>query len=1307
MSIKELHFTLSLQNINRTLFNIKNVRVWGSWNCNRSNIAQIIPVRFKENGDAEHDESSITFIIPFPNRKFHSIDSIYIKTGIELEKYLVSHGRARFEMINFKKSSSCDGTFVDYLAPKNQFYSYGELTLTLKESPDQLHFDKEIMLNFEEMQLFCKQLIQQRRKYWAQFRNRSDEIKRVIFDVYMTDMGILMPAEIYPTIKQIPPSTFTLKKMINVALRVYGISEETCIKSCNVIGMNPTYTCEQLLTYNALALFLCMHGLGMNYHRDVDINPSTRVLIGNESLLEGDVYHADDCDAINRTILEITNPLIDYNEPNPDKLLLAIKNLLKHYMPMMISTSAEKAFLDSRKHAEKSSDFNGHITCLLIPLKHVFKRHPVNLPEFKQLSKILSTIERYEARDHLQVLFVECTGPEEPIFRTKITLLGKQVGEQCIMEIKNFAEIMVDNPIFESLTVPVLQYSSYRNRDESPNNFIRFISVGIWSRFVEPIEDIKNVEMRPFVEKKENNEIFYVHGCTMNELIDEQVFWIPSPALDEVALKNLSDWIPHIPRVPPFEMTSCPKKIPSLKRKGSFEICDSYLLPVMIKFEDFDDEEIIKVDDFLYNHKDIEAYQWNLAEMGVESILFLTCKVKNKEKALANIQQKVEKLIYDKKNKVMIISGKYSKIHGVDYFTIHMKNNNIMYAVSFHVSSEKELQMLVTFFANFADIFNASIIFKEGMTISFKSKKLGTITVHVENIDDIRLLEYKNSNEPIVFGTHMMENLFKKNIPHITSPIDAELNPQDDQAQYQFNAMNNTHAYSLQMKNNENDIIPSLKHAQQNIQQLSISRINNITYPNSKYQDEMEKILLTIQNQQIHFYYFSSISEFISFLPPHFDIVISYVEYEATVNIYFYYFHLKDNIVKLGIQFKDDLNDKEKESMKKVHEISVQNETLLLNKVPLLRFKVNFQIIINQINENYLINGNFTLLNLQWSCDDFNHHHAKDRLIFFQSSNPQIINHYFEQLKAYSYTAALKKGGFIFLTSHNKNNSYHYMAVPDDLPITVGRQVEIYIHNNLIFIGDIDNNNSTSNPIPSDVYFISSNFALKNDEFYQLVRMNLADHHSIELQQEEVLVHFVPINALLLYSYCEQYFFIYFPFFKAMHVLFYHEKSATFMIHAVDLIFDQNFILSRDEKNNVLISSELLKKTMGNCCTMLNSEKYAEYIEKAQFDNVQLAYFIHRILHFISEKVEKRRNSNNVVLDSSDICINFFKIFFKVQHGQFKKTEDLQAWWDDSHISIREKLLYLMYLILHSSLDDFSFIPFCSRTISIELRNIS
>ena len=41
----------------------------------------------------------------------------------------------------------------------------------------------------------------------------------------------------------------------------------------------------------------------------------------------------------------------------------------------------------------------------------------------------------------------------------------------------------------------------------------------------------------------------------------------------------------------------------------------------------------------------------------------------------------------------------------------------------------------------------------------------------------------------------------------------------------------------------------------QNIQQLSISRINNITYPNSKYQDEMEKILLTIQNQQIHFYW--------------------------------------------------------------------------------------------------------------------------------------------------------------------------------------------------------------------------------------------------------------------------------------------------------------------------------------------------------------------------------------------------------------------------------------------------------------------
>jgi hypothetical protein len=264
--------------------------------------------------------------------------------------------------------------------------------------------------------------------------------------------------------------------------------------------------------YNIIGICLCFHGWGMKYHRDVDIDPAERKLVGNENLQEGDFNGADDCDGLNRTTLTFASSIIEYHDDHSDPLLSAVKSLLKHYCPMMLAASAKAPFLKQQKMAhdleETSSNdkYNGHITVALIPVRQVFKKHPANVPQFRNIENILRVINGYENRPHLEVMFLECTGPQEPLFKPKIQLLGMEHGEQCMHNIRDIADILTDNQLFEKMIIPTVQLNNTLN-GESPNNFLRYFAVGIWSRFTEPIEDISNVEMRPFVLKRENDEM--------------------------------------------------------------------------------------------------------------------------------------------------------------------------------------------------------------------------------------------------------------------------------------------------------------------------------------------------------------------------------------------------------------------------------------------------------------------------------------------------------------------------------------------------------------------------------------------------------------------------------------------------------------------------------------------------------------------------------------------------------------------------------------------------------------------------------
>lgn len=1311
--MKKLKFTLNISDVDRSLFDLKELFVWGSWNCNRSNIARKIPVEFTSSSST----STIEFTIPFPNRKFHSIDAVYINSVILLEHVPIPHGVARFDMKNFKEKNMFEKGFVDFLAPKNEFYEYGKVQLNLRTKKEKLIFDNDAsIISYDEMKKFCLALIQQRRKYWKQFQDVSSEVDRVIWDTYMSKMGILMIPDIYPTIKQLPMTVETLRTLANYAMRVYGISEETFISCCNSIGIRETLTCEELLTYNAISLMICFHGLGMKYHRDVDINPRTGSLVGNESLQEGDSTGYDDCDGSNRTPSEIINSIMESSDITTDNVLLSLKHLLKHYCPLMISASAEKEFLDA-KHAayptkKEKNDFNGHITAILVPAKNIFKQHPSNLPQHKDLKSILDVISKFERRPYLQTFFVECTGPEEPIFATKITLLGQQRGTQCLAEIKSLAKVMVDNPLFEKLTVPVLQFNYNLDDSELPNNFLRMISVGIWSRFVEPINDIKNVEMRPFVKRKEKDEIVYLHGCTMKDLIQNEVYWVPSPPLDEEALKNFADWIPHIPRVSPFTLTPCPKKIPSLKRKGAFSTCDSYLIPIMIKCEDFNNAELAEIDSYMFQKQNVEAYQWNLVEMGDESLLFLTFKMENKEKELDNIQQKIQTLMYDDKNRVLLVSGKHSVVKNRDIFTIHIRKATETYAIAFFMNDPEELKEMTKFFANFIDAFSASIIFKEGLSISVSSKKFGNFSIHVDDISDIHILKYEKEINPTLFGSHLMNRIFKEKSSHLsTEHILPEID--NDSQVHQFSTMNDSHAYRLKLKNKVDEVAPSLKNVAKHIDTLSISKLRNITevhaskllLPNyGKNYNELDRFLQFIQNQEQYIHYFSTTEELLSFLPDNFSVSIISSNYDSIVNVIYFYFNFKENMIKFGICEKLGFTKEELEMLKKVKKISKGNNTLELDGVPFLKFKVSYQVLINSINVDQLLKGDFTSFQTQWDCDDFNHHNTKDSLKFMHAANPAIIAEYFLSKNVYSFKLILNKSDYAFFGNFD-GSVFQYLSF-SSLNIDFGdeKEYEIMIHDNVLYLGKVGSNESSSMNIPSDVYFVESNFELDENDLYQLVRNNFVEEHSVELQKEQVLVHFVPISNIYMYSYSSNYFFLYSPILRMIYILFYHYPSSQFMIHAVNLYLDKNFIVNRDLQNNVVFDVELLMKVMDDHSTMLNiSSFYSSQIFKDDFTEEQISYLTHYILHFVSERLKLEKPNRPEPLDFD---INFFKVFFKVSNVYFGNAATLQSWWNDDHISLREKILYLLFMILNAPLSSFSFLPFSAEPLPIELRNV-
>jgi hypothetical protein len=398
--------------------------------------------------------------------------------------------------------------------------------------------------------------------------------------------------------------------------------------------------------------------------------------------------------------------------------------------------------------------------------------------------------------------------------------------------------------------------------------------------------------------------------------------------------------------------------------------------------------------------------------------------------------------------------------------------------------------------------------------------------------------------------------------------------------------------------------------------------------------------------------------------------------------------------------------------------IEVKNGAhLFVGNTEMNEVKNSFQLIINNSALECLSSRSFGDSYVEWPCQDWRHHHAKDFIRIFESNRPAVTSEYFSTTGAAIFTCIFKFKAFIFLKRHSKRDGelHYFMIFPytSSESVSIGDRYEIYIHNNMIYFGNEEQQKVVVTPIPSNFIFLQSNINIEPPSLYEFVKNMLIEQHCLEMLKDEVIVHFKRLNELYYYSYNEQYFLLYCPLLKQIEIIYYHEASDQFMVHAVDLIYDRNFILQHDKNDigNVLISMNEFNRVVSDHSYMKHHliRHYSNrYLKERRLTVNQLAYFVHYFIHFIFSKLQQHpeQSLKGTEIKTSNICINFFKVYFLLNDGEFRTIENLRHWWNEPHISVYSKLLQLFHLILNAKLSQFSFAPYSTDCLSIELRNL-
>lgn len=1328
-----LHANFIISNIDRRVFDVRFFYSWASWNCFGENIFKIHSVSFKEE-DAQYSRAKISIDFHYPNRQFYNTDRLYLRTVVMIHGVPTDHAFASFKLkaLVEKGKGGVVKPFKDYHGKKGMIYKYGKVLCFLKKSEQSAPMDfSEIQyMERKRFRVFLNTLVDKERLYFQQFRPLNDIIDKVIFDVY-PKIGLDFPAQSFAPIKQIPIEAQVLKKLIMKALEVYSMPEEQFIECCKSIGTVGRYTCEQILSLNALVLASQFHGLGMNYQADVNIDPQTGRIFGIDRMGEGDDdFGFGDCENMNSTPREFFVAIEELPSDIADTLLAAVKDMLSYYFALVISGSASQDSL-SHVNARAKVSINGHITALFLSKYECFKEASDELPTFDDITERQEQLAKKPARPHLLSVWVECTSPQCPVFNPKTEIMGEEAGQSCLSDMNELINLMVSNAVFSKLIAPVEQMQRGLT-EASPNHFLNYIASGIISHFYDPFKiSLRQIALRPFlrqINEETGNEQF-VYGCDMNDIISNRVFWSVLPPYDDEEMEALDHYIHHIPRIRRFHFTE-DKRIASLNflhQRGKADCTTFYCMPLMMRLADVDNATLRAMDETLLKDSNVEYFKWTIVEMGNESLIFLNVRPVGLKRRMIALQSIMETSIYaNQPSKSCRVLGMrtFHRSNVGDRTFLEFSVNKMTYALSFQFMDESEQEraerFLKTHLKNNGEKFTANVYFgTDGLHIEPINSQAEELII--SSINDLALEKYQRpAQKSVRFNANLQHYLLHVNVKDIDSDRVHSIHNNNN---YQFVA-NNHFVYHAQLEDAPSDASLSFKENVADLKGLTYSKM--VSMELHKENDRTSYVNGIIEQEEVRMFYFSNFDHFLAFMPESFTILI--FKTVASEKQFRFTIMVNSKVVILIMTFAQELAANDQNILASATVLSITEDHLhfkgSLGEIS-LRDGVTFQLNENSTSLMDILSSTQQALGketegipVNWTASPYRESPNKTSVVILASDIPLIVETYFTRRNVHEWIFVGSNEGSLFFVSHRLLDKeeevieYGYLsfkrsAVGSMMKWQEKQQVSIAMHDNMIYMATEDESSRAIHfSIPTNVIFVQSTVELSMASLSDIMKPYLRPRESIGGSSDgsSLLLHCIPLHFHKI-TFNESYFIIYDPYAQLFVIILYNKQNDEWNIHFVNLAYYEEFIIL-DSANELQVAAVTFKNILKDSATLISIMELLKVLrQRMGMNDIYFSKLLYYILYYISLKKDVIQNVGSA---DSNLSIYFYCVSLLLSRSVFLNERDLKSWWEDESADLSLKLNYILQLLLSSPLKSFTIYPQEQSTyLSLEMRNVA